>query len=334
MQDSDFSFEVDEEIPDHHFRTEIPNILFELGLDPFTLATYCYLKKIAGDRGRSWMSNEQLANYIGISKRKLIDIIKFLETIHPILETPLIKITHRIKSDGSKDTNLITIVNIWKINGNSFRNKNQNKKGGGSAPHALGGSARGALGSAPRAHKEEPYQEEPSLKEEPPPPPNPQDLQPDVPDSGGGGGGSLSSKDPIPVYDFLDPLDIPTDDKQRLSGFEKGLVWRVIKFCQRPAFRPNKSLSHALFYYCKNPEKMDDPVPQEKPVPKEIDLDEFIYANKEYALEFIKQNWNNLSLRRAVNDRVNFVRIGNDELYYKDPKFKELFAHYIGKLRP
>lgn len=166
----------------------------------------------------------------------------------------------------------------------------------------------------------------------PPPPPNPQALPPDVPDSDGGGGGSLSSKDQIPVYDFLDQLDIPNDDKQRLSGFEKGLVWRVMKFCQRPTFRPNKSLSHALFYYCKNPEKMDEPIPQEKPVSKQIDELEIIYANKEYTLEFLKQNWHNLNLRRAVSDRVNFVRIGNDELYYKDSKFKELFTHFIGKL--
>jgi len=35
----DFKFEVEEELPDHHFRTEIPNVLFDIGLEPHKLIT-------------------------------------------------------------------------------------------------------------------------------------------------------------------------------------------------------------------------------------------------------------------------------------------------------
>lgn len=161
----DVNFEIEEELPDHHFRTEIPNILFDIGLEPLVFATYCYLKRIAGDKGKSWQSNRKIADSIGISKRKLIDIIEILQTPHPVLKISLIKVQHRKKPDGSPDTNLITMVNLWGLNGKHFRYNNLSKNEGGSAGDALGG-ARYAPGGALNAHKEEPFQEDLSKKQQ------------------------------------------------------------------------------------------------------------------------------------------------------------------------
>jgi len=39
-------FEVAEDLPDHYFRTEIPNIIFDLGLGTNELLVYMVLKRI------------------------------------------------------------------------------------------------------------------------------------------------------------------------------------------------------------------------------------------------------------------------------------------------
>ena len=84
---------------------------------------------------------------------------------------PLIRISNRFKPDGSKDTNLITIVDIWDLNGYFYRPKNdsqiiENKDsdGRGSVKMTLGGSVKMTLGVASKCpygsvkmtHKEEP----------------------------------------------------------------------------------------------------------------------------------------------------------------------------------
>ena len=153
-EDQDQLYEVNEQLPDHHYRTEIPNIVFELGLDPQEYMLYSIIKRIAGDGGRCWCSaNEMRKKAHNMSKEKYFATLDKLESKFSLINSPLIKITRRTKSDGSRDTNIITIVNIWPQNGAFF------KKGGGS-PNELGVVRQTNQGSSPGEHKEELSEEE------------------------------------------------------------------------------------------------------------------------------------------------------------------------------
>jgi hypothetical protein len=61
----------------------------------------------------------------------------------------------------------------------------------------------------------------------------------------------------------------------------------------------------------------------------QVDNSEMVMDNHAYTQRFIKQFYNKIKL--TVFDRANFVKIGNDDLYYDNPKFKELFKHFIKK---
>lgn len=138
-------FQVVEKKPDHHYRTEIPNIIFQLGLDPYELTAYSFLKLIAGDYGKCWCTIKTLAEKAKMSERKLQECLKKLSS--PLLNgMPLIVVTQRKKADGSNDSNIIEITDIWSANGKYFRQ---------GAPNA-GGGAQHAPGGAPGAVKEEP----------------------------------------------------------------------------------------------------------------------------------------------------------------------------------
>lgn len=150
----DEHFEIHCELPDHYFRTEIPNIVFDMGLDPYELSLYCHLKRIIGDNGTCWRSRKSLCETTGIGDTKIRECLKSLSSNRENFEFPLIKITPRKKPDGSPDSCLITICPIWKLNGTYYRNlKNElcpsPNEGG------VGRQTRG--GGSPNEGKEEPY---------------------------------------------------------------------------------------------------------------------------------------------------------------------------------
>lgn len=47
---SNNEYEIEQDLPDHNWRTELPNIIFEMGLDCFSISLYAAIKKIAGIR--------------------------------------------------------------------------------------------------------------------------------------------------------------------------------------------------------------------------------------------------------------------------------------------
>lgn len=150
------NFQIQEQKPDHHFRTEIPNIILDSDIDMYTLGVYLKLKKIAGDSGGCWYSNKKLSEYCKISETKLRECLDNLETEGKYLSCALIKKEQRFSTDGSQNSNLITIIPVWRLNGDKYNNK-LNKQNivtppvfgeGGGAPHEGGG--------APGEDKEEP----------------------------------------------------------------------------------------------------------------------------------------------------------------------------------
>lgn len=135
-----------EERPDHHYRTEIPNIILEW-LKGDELIAYIHLKKICGDSGTCWKTTKNLAKQTGMSERQfryMSDRLAEPTDFRPALIT----ITERKKSDGSSDTNIIKIIDVWRLNGDHYRNKKFNRgtaHGAGGVLHDMqGGTAYGA----------------------------------------------------------------------------------------------------------------------------------------------------------------------------------------------
>jgi hypothetical protein len=151
----------------HIYRTELPNLIFELGLDPYELSAYAAIKRAAGDKGQCIKSYDTLAIHAGMCRRKLIPIIDKLCLINPILGKSLITKAKRLTEVGNSSTNLIQINDIWPDNFDHFK-----KQIGGAqyaprgAQDALGGVHGVHGGGAWRAPKEEPFKKNPIKKED------------------------------------------------------------------------------------------------------------------------------------------------------------------------
>jgi len=101
----------------HKYRTELPNIIFEYGLDPYEGWLYMCLKKISGDNGGCFASNKYLSIKAKISERK----IRYCK--QALVKKGLIKITKRLKANGSKNTDLVQIIDLWPKNFIHFKEK-------------------------------------------------------------------------------------------------------------------------------------------------------------------------------------------------------------------
>lgn len=144
----------------HQCRTEIPNIIFTLGLDPYELALYIYFKRVAGDRGHCFKSTETMSKEINICKRKIVDLKKELSKPRKELNgKSLIKIEKRTTEKGDSDTDLITINCIWEDNFKLFLGVVHNMHRGG-AQDAGGVVHDMHKGGAQDAYKEDLIEED------------------------------------------------------------------------------------------------------------------------------------------------------------------------------
>lgn len=113
-------FEIHDLSSNHNFRTEVPNIIFEIGLPPQLIGVYAAIKRSAGDQGTFFKSESKLAKELLISKTTLHKFIEILCLVNDHIKKPLLKKKNRISKDGDKDTNLITITDIWPENAIHF----------------------------------------------------------------------------------------------------------------------------------------------------------------------------------------------------------------------
>lgn len=117
-----------EKKPDHHYRVEIPSIVHELDLSGNAFKVYSKIKQIAGDDGVCFMKISTLSEKCGVSENTLRSCIEDLEKNFDIIGSSLIERTARKKVDGKDDTYLITIVDIWRVNGDYWRSISTEKK--------------------------------------------------------------------------------------------------------------------------------------------------------------------------------------------------------------
>ncbi len=106
-----------DECPEKKYFTQTPNVIFELDLDPIIITYYLLLKKTAGDRYSCFKSKKTLAKEMKCCPRKITDYNKILSSQFEQLNgKSLIRVVERFKPDGSQDTNVIFINNIWHEN--------------------------------------------------------------------------------------------------------------------------------------------------------------------------------------------------------------------------
>ena len=121
----------------------IPNIIREMDLDSFAISAYFILLSYADDNSTCFPSNKTIASKMKCS------IHTYLKARNILVSKGLIAVTKRKKEDGSFDSTLIQILDIWEKNIAFFN-------GGGSASHALGVVHHMHEGSASHALEEEP----------------------------------------------------------------------------------------------------------------------------------------------------------------------------------
>ncbi len=206
----------------HKYRTEIPNIVFDLGLDPYEFKAYCVLKMTAGDKRACWKSNATLCLEVGCQKPKLIEIKKSLA------KKGLIIIQKRRKEDKSCESDLIKIVDIWPQNMKYMAEKYPIKEGGGSNP----GLPPLVIVDYPPSNRRLPKQD---VKEE------------DV----------LEQQQPVAasfkIYQCLELVQIPKKDKIEIT--ERNLeidVKNAIAWAGHPETKIKTTLVQAIKWACQN----------------------------------------------------------------------------------
>lgn len=148
------------------YRTEIPNIVFDIGLHPLSLAIYCYIKRRAGAHrhGACTEGAPKSAKKLGMTKPTFLKYRELLTKPHPKLnDKPLITMEQMHAEDGGDRPNRVTINDIWPEN---FATLSQ-KTGGvhdvhqGGKRDLPGGSKRFTPGVKEIYPKKEPYKKEP-----------------------------------------------------------------------------------------------------------------------------------------------------------------------------
>lgn len=114
------------------YRTEVPNIVFELGLHPLAVVIYSYIKRRAGggEGGCCFMSNNNIAEKLGMTRPTFVKYRNELLKKHPLLDNkPLLIIQKNKREDGGNATNSIYIVDIWHDNFDFYREVKRNRIG-------------------------------------------------------------------------------------------------------------------------------------------------------------------------------------------------------------
>lgn len=165
-------FSIQDESSIHKYRTEIPNIIFELGLTPDELAIYLIFKRAAGDNGKCIKSTRRIAKEAKVSRNNLLKIKNKLSNKFSLINKSLIECYDRFSDCGDKDTCEVHIVDIWPENFLFFNKKiggsNEIPRGSNKIPPGSNQIPQVAQtryqGGSNECHKEEPFKKNPFKK--------------------------------------------------------------------------------------------------------------------------------------------------------------------------
>jgi hypothetical protein len=119
------NYEFYEERPAHSYHSQIPHCIDDAELTPDQFRVYCHIKRICGENGKTcFKSQKSLADHCKMSESTLQRCLKALCSENPKLKTPLLRKHDRKKPDGSNDTCVYVIIDVWHINGELYVQKN------------------------------------------------------------------------------------------------------------------------------------------------------------------------------------------------------------------
>jgi hypothetical protein len=226
----------------HHYRTEIPNILFLMKLEPMLFKAYCVLKMTAGDKGSCFKSNKTLSDEIGCS---LPTVMKLKEQL---AELGLIRIMKRRHESGGCMPDLVQITDIWAENMEEMVKKYPKKANsnfnGGCKPDLQGGVNSVNRGCKPGLHKQE-HKEEKEIYN------NQQHAASPI---AAVFSEKRKMKKPEPkIWECLNSIDIPMNDKIEITRrYSEEIVKKAIAWATHAKNPPTKCLAASIKYACKN----------------------------------------------------------------------------------
>jgi hypothetical protein len=104
----------------HPYRTEIPNMVFDMGLSVYALCLYAYIKRVAGDKGECFQKVPLLAKACNMSVGSVTNAKREL------LKAGLIEIAEVGRAGGTNHD--ITVVDIWDINTLYCQERSRNER--------------------------------------------------------------------------------------------------------------------------------------------------------------------------------------------------------------
>ncbi len=295
------NIEIQDLSSNHTFRTELPNILFEIGLHPILIGVYAALKRCAGDYGKCTKSIKTLCSQLQISKNTLKGWINKLCEINPILKKPLIISQERRSEHGDSDTHCISIIDIWSDNLSYFKDKN----GGGSKidpPRSKidpGVGQKLTQGGSKIDPKEEQHKK--NLYEE-------ETTTPKI------------HEDVVDVFSFLKNFSLNEEEviaiKRALKKFSPERINLAAEYSKYET--PTVDLVSMLVWHCKEPIA---------PISNKKDQKDIVIENKKYAKD-IKKNYEAKNYRIDIlQNSIEFVpnsgQISPDVLNFTCKTFKK-----------
>ena len=312
--DQDFRV-IHQEVP-RTYRTEIPNIVFELledgDISSSDLTLYSVYRRIAGENGACWYGTRALAKKCGLSHPTIAKSKKVLsQPFEKLGGKSLIQITPCDRKKEEADT--IMIVDIWPENHNFFKKRLTCEK----IEHT-GVKKEDTRVCKNKTHKKEPLKKEP-IKEViiAKPPPEFRPYKPAPKDMPAGGNNNF--------FKCLDKCEDLSDRQKRLlMKYPEHLVEQAIRYAYHPTTQITggpigriKLLQHFLQNpdaYAETMENLDKPR-QKKKSKKETLIGRFkhgeIYNGYEYSQDDVGVGFwrEGLMHPRSVRwDSPNFTR--------------------------
>lgn len=118
--------------------TQIPNIVFDIGLNPQELALYAHLKRAVGAKGdhKCRKSTRRLAMETGMGTGSVSRAKASLQLRRAELgNRPLIRVREQINPHGGKPYDEITITDIWRVNMECFTSSDVEREDGEQVPN-------------------------------------------------------------------------------------------------------------------------------------------------------------------------------------------------------
>lgn len=292
------------------FRTETPNIVFELlqagEISANALTLYMVYRRIAGEHGACWVGKKGLEKRCALNHKTITKSKKILASPFKLLNgKSLIEISSGDYAAGEADT--ITIIDIWPENFAFFKKCLPD-------PNEPRGGSKRAIGGVQTSHrKKEPFKKEP-YKNIIAPTPHEQKRTP------AGGNNNF--------FVFFKCLEICKDlsdrQKQLLMKYPEHLVEQAVRYCYHPTTQVKGGpvgRIKLLQYFLQNPDDFKEQIknldnPRERKSKKDILLGAFkrgeLYNGYEFLQDDVGVGFYKIGMRQPYSVNWNVLNFASE----------------------